>query len=88
MNNKNQESNFEYATDNLLHWFAAKVTFSKLLEALDPHEQDNFTVNEISIFDFLFGNDEQGRIKEHKFDDLPMKVFLWVKVSFQSHRLA
>ena len=88
MNNKNSESNFEYATDNLLHWFAANMKFTKLLEALDPNEQDNFIVNEVSIKDFLFGSDKQGCIETHEYKDLPMDVFLCVKVSFQSHRLA
>ena len=64
------------------------MTFTKLLQALDPNELDNFNVNEVNIHDFLFGSDEQGHITTHVFEDLPMNVYLCVKVIIKSHRLA
>ena len=64
------------------------MKFSQLLKALDPNEQDNFTINEVYIKDFLYGSDEQGQIRQHVFEDLPMNVYLCVKVIIKFHHLA
>ena len=82
------QKNNEYASPNLLHCFAANVKFSQLLKALDPNEQDNFNINEVYINDFLFGSSEQGQIRRHVFEDLPMNVYLCVKVIIKYHCLA
>lgn len=79
---QNQEGTQEvhsFETHNLAHCFSRKMTFSDFMEGLDQTEAQNFMIDKYEVYNFLLGNSEQGKVKEQKFEHLPLDIHFVIK---------
>ena len=75
MNNKKRT----YGTNNIGHWFSRLVKFPELLNGLSKDELNNFEINKFSVYDFMLGSDNTGKVKKKIFKHIPMPLHFWIK---------
>lgn len=68
-----------YGTNNVGHCFSRRANFTDFYYALPKDEAENMTINKYSLFEFLIGNDKEGKVKETKFCHLSMPVHFMIK---------
>lgn len=68
-----------YGTNNVGHCFSRRANFTDFYYALPKDEAESMTINKYSLFEFLIGNDKEGKVKENKFCHLSMPVHFMIK---------
>ncbi|CAI2361932.1 unnamed protein product [Moneuplotes crassus] len=66
-------------TKNIAHCYSRSMRFEDFLSGLSVQEQQGFKIDDLAIEDFLYGDDEETKIKTRRFCSMPIDVHLVVK---------
>ncbi|CAI2366934.1 unnamed protein product [Moneuplotes crassus] len=75
----NKDSMISLETKNIAHCYSRSMRFEDFLSGLSVREQQGFKIDDLAIEDFLYGDDEETKIKTRRFCSMPIDVHLVVK---------
>ena len=79
-----------YGTNNIGHCFSRAIKFEEWVNSLTPEDQRTLSIDNYSVYDFLYGSDKPGKVKNLKYTSLAMPIHFMIKHSnkgkIESHK--